>query len=57
MVELITSLEGFHSPGNIKVLMATNRPDTLDPAIVRPGEVGYLDGRKGIRLELFAFGK
>jgi ATP-dependent 26S proteasome regulatory subunit len=28
-------MDGFESRGNIKVLMATNRPDTLDPALMR----------------------
>eukprot|EP00049_Salpingoeca_infusionum_P017771 m.354280 g.354280 ORF g.354280 m.354280 type:complete len:436 (+) comp16970_c0_seq1:321-1628(+) len=39
MLELITQLDGFDSRGNIKVLMATNRPDTLDPALLRPGRL------------------
>lgn len=53
MLELITQLDGFDSRGNVKVLMATNRPDTLDPALMRPGRldrkiefsVPDLDGR------------
>jgi 26S proteasome regulatory subunit T1 len=56
MLELINQLDGFDSRGNIKVLMATNRPDTLDPALLRPGrldrkiEFGLpdLDGRTRI---------
>ncbi|GAU95458.1 hypothetical protein RvY_07071 [Ramazzottius varieornatus] len=39
MLELINQLDGFDARGNIKVLMATNRPDTLDPALVRPGRL------------------
>lgn len=39
MLELINQLDGFDPRGNIKVLMATNRPDTLDPALVRPGRL------------------
>uniref|UniRef100_A0A915MD24 26S proteasome regulatory subunit 7 n=1 Tax=Meloidogyne javanica TaxID=6303 RepID=A0A915MD24_MELJA len=39
MLELINQLDGFDSRGAIKVLMATNRPDTLDPALVRPGRI------------------
>ena len=39
MLELINQLDGFDRRGNIKVLMATNRPDTLDPALVRPGRL------------------
>jgi 26S proteasome regulatory subunit T1 len=56
MLEILTQLDGFDSRGNIKVLMATNRPDTLDPALTRPGrldrkiEFGLpdLDGRTHI---------
>ncbi len=39
MLEIVNQLDGFDARGNIKVLMATNRPDVLDPALVRPGRV------------------
>lgn len=39
MLELINQLDGFDARGNIKVIMATNRPDTLDPALMRPGRL------------------
>lgn len=39
MLQIVTELDGFDARGNIKVLMATNRPDTLDPALIRPGRV------------------
>merc|ERR1712022_82452 len=56
MLQIVTELDGFDARGNIKVLMATNRPDTLDPALLRPGrldrkiEFGLpdLDGRTHI---------
>src|SRR5271170_5069362 len=56
MLELITQLDGFDSRGNIKVMFATNRPSTLDPALMRPGRIDRkiefslpdLDGRANI---------
>lgn len=45
MLQIVTELDGFDPRGNIKVLMATNRPDTLDPALLRPGR---LDRKVGI---------
>ncbi|CAD0095723.1 unnamed protein product [Aureobasidium vineae] len=39
MLELITQLDGFDARGNIKVMFATNRPSTLDPALMRPGRI------------------
>lgn len=29
-------MDGFDSLGRTKLIMATNRPDTLDPALLRP---------------------
>jgi len=58
MLQIVTELDGFDARGNIKVLMATNRPDTLDPALMRPGrmdrkiefELPDLEGRTKIFL-------
>jgi len=32
-------MDGFDSLGRVKLIMATNRPDTLDPALMRPGRL------------------
>ena len=57
--QLLTEMDGFDNQKGIVVLAATNRPDSLDPALLRPGrfdrrvpvELPDLTGRKAI-LEL-----
>ncbi|KAL9178991.1 hypothetical protein ACHAXT_011964 [Thalassiosira profunda] len=39
MLQITSELDGFDARGNVKVIMATNRPDTLDPALLRPGRL------------------
>ena len=54
--QLLTEMDGFDSSKGVLILAATNRPDTLDPALLRPGrfdrripvELPDLQGREEI---------
>ncbi len=37
LMQLLAEMDGFESRGNIGIIAATNRPDILDPALLRPG--------------------
>lgn len=37
LVQLLAEMDGFDPRGNVRILAATNRPDILDPALLRPG--------------------
>lgn len=39
MLELLNQLDGFDDRGDIKVIIATNKIESLDPALIRPGRI------------------
>ena len=62
--QILVEMDGFETNTNIIVVAATNRPDILDPALLRPGrfdrrvtlDLPDLEGRKAI-LRVHASGK
>lgn len=42
LMQLLSELDGFEARGEIRIVAATNRPDILDPALLRPGRFDRL---------------
>jgi len=62
--QILVEMDGFEPNANVIVMAATNRPDMLDPALIRPGrfdrrvslDLPDINGRKAI-IEIYSKGK
>ena len=54
---LLNVLDGFHAPENVVYVMTTNKVETLDPALLRPGRIDYRlfmgEAAESQRIELY----
>ncbi len=48
--QLLTEMDGFDGSKGVVILAATNRPDSLDPALLRPGDVLTEESRLSFRI-------
>ena len=57
LMQLLSTMDGFDMRGDVKILGATNRPDILDPALLRPGRfdriIEFPLPNEEARLEIF----
>jgi proteasome regulatory subunit len=61
LMQLLSALDGFDARGEVRIIAATNRPDILDPALLRPGRfdrvIEFPFPDEEARLEIFGIHK